>query len=75
MTKSCGCSPAEPFRFVLHMSQALLTAFSTASSKATLPVTIECAVENARVSRQSVDFCAVGRLAGRSLPDGRQYLR
>lgn len=39
-----------------QMSQALLTAFSTASSTATLPVTIECAVTKAKVSKQSADF-------------------
>ena len=45
-----------PFRFIYHMSQALLTAFSTASSSATLPVTMECAVEKAGVSKQSTEF-------------------
>lgn len=45
-----------PFRFMYQMSQALLTAFSTASSVATLPVTLECAVNNAKVSRRSADF-------------------
>lgn len=41
---------------MVQMSQALLTAFSTASSSATLPVTMECAVRNAGVSRRSVEF-------------------
>ena len=45
-----------PFRFMTQMAQALLTAFSTASSSATLPISRECAVGNAKVSRQSVDF-------------------
>ena len=36
-----------PYRFMYQMSQALLTAFSTASSSATLPVTMECAIERA----------------------------
>ena len=45
-----------PFHFVQHMSQALLTAFSTASSTATLPVTMECAVTKAKVSKQSTEF-------------------
>ena len=45
-----------PFRFMIQMSQALLTAFSTASSSATLPISRECAVGNAKVSRRSVDF-------------------
>ena len=45
-----------PFRFMYQMSQAILTAFSTASSSATLPVTMECAVSNAKVSKKSADF-------------------
>lgn len=45
-----------PLRFMYQMSQALLTAFSTASSTATLPVTMECAVTKARVSKQSSEF-------------------
>ncbi|OXA52781.1 excitatory amino acid transporter 3 [Folsomia candida] len=31
-----------PFRFLANMSQAMVTAFGTASSSATLPVTMEC---------------------------------
>lgn len=45
-----------PLQFMYQMSQALLTAFSTASSSATLPVTIESAVDNAKISKQSVEF-------------------
>jgi Na+/H+-dicarboxylate symporter len=45
-----------PYRFMYQMAQALLTAFSTASSSATLPVTMETCVEKAGVPRQSVDF-------------------
>jgi len=45
-----------PYRFLLQMSEALLTAFSTASSSATLPVSMECAQRRARVSRRSVEF-------------------
>ena len=45
-----------PYRFILQISDALLTAFSTASSSATLPVTIERTIDNAGVSRKSVDF-------------------
>ena len=45
-----------PLRFMYQMSQALLTAFSTASSTATLPVTMECAVTKAGVSKRSTEF-------------------
>lgn len=45
-----------PLQFYKQMSDALLTAFSTASSSATLPVTMECAEQNAGVSRRSVEF-------------------
>lgn len=45
-----------PYAFIYQMSQALLTAFSTASSSATLPVTMECATENANVAEKSVEF-------------------
>ena len=45
-----------PFRFMYQMSQAILTAFSTASSTATLPVSMECAVTKAGVSRRSTEF-------------------
>ncbi len=44
-----------PYRYLLDMSQALLTAFSTASSSATLPLTMESA-EEAGVSRRSTEF-------------------
>ncbi len=45
-----------PFVFMRQMSQAVLTAFSTASSTATLPVSMECAEKNAGVSRRSTEF-------------------
>ena len=45
-----------PYIFLYQMSQALLTAFSTASSSATLPITMECATKNAKVSEKSVEF-------------------
>lgn len=45
-----------PYLFYRQMADALLTAFSTASSSATLPVTMECAEMNAGVSRRSVEF-------------------
>jgi len=45
-----------PFTFFKNVVAALTTAFSTASSSATLPVTIECAEENNRISRKSSLF-------------------
>lgn len=45
-----------PIVFMQQMSQAVLTAFSTASSTATLPVSMECAEKNAGVSRRSTEF-------------------
>lgn len=44
-----------PYRYMVKMAKALLTAFSTASSSATLPVTMEC-VEEAGISRRSTEF-------------------
>lgn len=45
-----------PLRYFKGASAALTTAFSTASSSATLPVTIECAEENNNVSRRASLF-------------------
>ena len=45
-----------PITFFKNMSQAVLTAFSTASSSATLPVTMECAVDKAGISEKSTKF-------------------
>ncbi|MEE8268765.1 MAG: dicarboxylate/amino acid:cation symporter [Nitrospinaceae bacterium] len=45
-----------PIKFFKGASAALTTAFSTASSSATLPVTIECAEENNKVSRRASLF-------------------
>ena len=44
-----------PFVYMGKMSQALLTALSTASSSATLPVTLEC-TEKAGISKRSSEF-------------------
>ena len=46
-------SPVAHFK---AMSSALLTAFSTASSSATLPVTMRCIQENAGVSKKTASF-------------------
>lgn len=45
-----------PFTYFQNVVEALTTAFSTASSSATLPVTIECAEENNKISRKSSLF-------------------
>jgi len=45
-----------PFAFVAQLSAPLLTAFSTASGLASLPVAIEAAVNKAKISKRAVDF-------------------
>jgi len=45
-----------PLRYLINASEAITTAFSTASSSATLPVTIECAEEKNKVSRKASLF-------------------
>ena len=45
-----------PITYLINMMRALLTAMSTASSSATLPVTMECVEENNRVSGRSAGF-------------------
>lgn len=45
-----------PLRYLINASEAVITAFSTASSSATLPVTIECAEERNMVSRKASLF-------------------
>jgi Na+/H+-dicarboxylate symporter len=45
-----------PVRHYYAMVPALLTAFSTASSSATLPVTMECVEKNAGVSNRTASF-------------------
>lgn len=48
-----GVNPLKHFR---AMRTALLTAFSTASSSATLPVTMRCIQDNAGVSKRTASF-------------------
>ena len=47
---------ANPFRFFIAMREAVLLAFSTASSSATLPVTIDCARTKGGCSRKASGF-------------------
>lgn len=42
-----------PYRYLVNMGTPLLTAFSTASSSATLPLTLEATEEKNKVSRQA----------------------
>jgi proton glutamate symport protein len=46
----------DPIRQYRAMAPALLTAFSTSSSSATLPVTMECVEKNAGVSNRTTSF-------------------
>jgi proton glutamate symport protein len=45
-----------PWRHFVAMKDALLTSFSTASSSATLPVTMRCLQDNAGVSKRTSSF-------------------
>jgi len=45
-----------PFRYGNNMLTALTTAFSTSSSSATLPLTLECVEENNRISNRTASF-------------------
>jgi proton glutamate symport protein len=47
---------ANPIKTMVGASKAMLTAFSTASSSATLPVTMECVEENIGVSNKISSF-------------------
>jgi Na+/H+-dicarboxylate symporter len=47
---------ANPIKHYKAMAPALLTAFSTASSSATLPLTLECVEEKAGVSKRTSSF-------------------
>ncbi len=50
-----------PFVYLKACGEGLLTAFSTASSSATLPVTLKCVEMNAGVSRKHASFvCPLG---------------
>jgi Na+/H+-dicarboxylate symporter len=50
-----------PFAFVAALGKPLVTAFGTASSSATLPVTIESLEDNAGISKQTAGFVAPAR--------------
>lgn len=46
----------KPFGYFLNMGQALATAFTTASSSATLPVTMECVEQKNKVDKRAASF-------------------
>ncbi len=56
LTLMLRLSGANPLKHYRAMLPALLTAFSTASSSGTLPVTIECVEKNAGVSNRTSSF-------------------
>lgn len=45
-----------PFIFLRRMLPALTTAFSTASSSATIPVTLECVIKNNKINPKIAEF-------------------
>ena len=49
-------SGVSPIRYLKALSPALLTAFSTSSSSATLPLTLECAADRAGISNRTSSF-------------------
>ena len=46
----------KPFQYFINMGQALATAFTTASSTATLPITMECAVKKNNIDSRVGSF-------------------
>lgn len=45
-----------PFQYFKNMGQALTTAFTTASSSATLPITMECIEEKNKIDKRAASF-------------------
>jgi len=45
-----------PFQYFINMGQALATAFTTASSTASLPITMECAVDKNKIDNRASSF-------------------
>lgn len=50
------CNRISPKYFFKNISEALITAFTTSSSAATLPVTMRCARDNLKIDRTISDF-------------------
>ncbi|ERT08951.1 excitatory amino acid transporter 3 [Lyngbya aestuarii BL J] len=51
-----GFGKRYPLPYVRHLASALTTAFSTSSSSATLPVTMECSIERNHISPRIASF-------------------
>jgi Na+/H+-dicarboxylate symporter len=51
-----GVTGRSPLQYAAHMKEALLTAFSTASSSGTLPLTMRCANDNAGLPKRVTSF-------------------
>lgn len=51
-----GITGRSPLSFLRKTSPALITAFSTSSSSATIPVSLECAIKNNRIDSKIADF-------------------
>lgn len=49
---------SNPFKYIYNMLEALITAFGTDSSTATLPVTMRCAIEKNNINEDIVKFVA-----------------
>ncbi|MFH1725564.1 MAG: dicarboxylate/amino acid:cation symporter [Elusimicrobiota bacterium] len=46
----------QPLRYALGLTEALLSAFATASSSATIPLTLKCLKENNNIREEAADF-------------------
>jgi len=51
------CTRKNPYTYLVHLSAAMMTAFGTASSSATMPVTFQCLEERIKIDKRIVRFC------------------
>lgn len=70
----CAITRKNPFRFMIGMREAMVTAFGTDSSSATLPTTIRCVEEmnaiDSRISRFVLPLGATVNMDGTALYEG-----